>query len=375
MKKICIVTTSHFAQDTRVFHKEAKTLSNSGYEVSLVAQCGESTGSDKIKIIPLPKARGRFSRFITLPQKAYTLALKEKASIYHFHDPELIPWMIRLKKRTKEKIIYDVHEDFPRDILQKKWLPRKLRKIISLLFDFYEKKTAKDFDYLIVVNNELKEAFLKKGVRNLEIISNYPILRKEWINKKRAPLNKEKPSRLIYVGSLSEEYGIKEMVSAQEILSSKVNFDLIGNFEDVVLERKIKQKKIPNLNFIGKIPHQEVYGHLINADIGLICFSKLPNYLNAGIGSNKLFEYMAAGLPIIASDFPNLKKIIENNRCGICVDSSKPQEIIRAIEYLIENPDVAREMGENGKKAALEKYNWDIEAQKLLKVYQTLCAE
>jgi len=84
---------------------------------------------------------------------------------------------------------------------------------------------------------------------------------------------------------------------------------------------------------------------------------------------------MGVGLPVIVSDFPELKKIVEGNRCGICVNPLEPKEIAKAVEYLIEHPEEAKEMGENGRKAVLEKYNWENESKKLLKVYETLCAE
>jgi glycosyltransferase involved in cell wall biosynthesis len=376
MKKICIVTTSHSAQETRVFHKEAKTLAGFGYEISLIAPGeGEVVTGRNIKNIYLPQAKKRISRFLVLPQIAYRLALKEKASIYHFHDPELIPWMIMIKLFARTKVIYDVHEDFPADLLQKKWLPRPLKKLFSICFDFFEKKAAAYFDYIVVVNDSLKEKFVKKGICKVEIVSNYPVLHEESTNISRIPSKRGKLPRIVYVGSISEEYGIREIILAHEMISDKIVFELIGSFDDQNLEKEISRRKTPNLDFIGRIPHQEVYEYLMAADIAIICFGRLPNYLNTGVGSNKLFEYMAAGLPIIATDFPNLKKIVEGNQCGICVDSSKPQEITRVIQYLIDNPVAAKEMGKNGKQAAQKKYNWGIEADKLLKIYKILCAE
>jgi len=376
MKKICIITTSHSAQETRVFHKEAKTLAGFGYKIFLIAPGeGEATTEKNIKNIYLPQSHGRILRFFVLPQKAYRLALRERAFIYHFHDPELIPWMVMIKLFTKAKVIYDVHEDFPADLLQKKWLPQLFKKIFSICFDFFEKKAAGYFDYVLVVNDSLREKFIKKGIYNIEIVSNYPILYEELINVPRMSRRKKDLPRMVYVGSISEEYGIKEMVLAHDMVSDEVAFELIGNFENSNLEEEIKRKGISNLNFIGRIPHHEVYEYLMAADIAIICFGKLPNYFYAGIGSNKLFEYMVAGLPIIATDFPNLKRIVEGNQCGICVDSSNPQEIARAIQYLISNPDVAKKMGENGKRAVWEKYNWNVEASKLLKIYKILCAE
>jgi glycosyltransferase involved in cell wall biosynthesis len=87
---------------------------------------------------------------------------------------------------------------------------------------------------------------------------------------------------------------------------------------------------------------------------------------------NKMFEYMAAGLPVIASNFPLWKRIVEGSGCGICVDPLKPEEIARAITYLVNHHDLRKEMGENGRKAVLEKFNWEKESKKLIEIYEAL---
>jgi glycosyltransferase involved in cell wall biosynthesis len=104
---------------------------------------------------------------------------------------------------------------------------------------------------------------------------------------------------------------------------------------------------------------------------GLAIFPPSPHYVNKEL--TKFFEYMAAGIPIIASNFPVWKNLIEGNECGICVDPLNPQEIANAIQYLIEHPDMTRQMGEKGRKAVLEKYNWETESKKLLQLYEQLC--
>ena len=114
--------------------------------------------------------------------------------------------------------------------------------------------------------------------------------------------------------------------------------------------------------------------YLKSVDAGFILLKPNPNNIAAASRNNKLYEYMAAGLPVIASDFPLWKKIIEKNYCGICIDPSNPEKIAKAIEYLIKHPDEAKKMGGNGKKAVLEKYNWENESKKLLKVYKNLAS-
>jgi glycosyltransferase involved in cell wall biosynthesis len=96
----------------------------------------------------------------------------------------------------------------------------------------------------------------------------------------------------------------------------------------------------------------------------------MPNHIDAQ--PNKMFEYMSAGLPLIASDFPLWREIVEGNDCGVCVDPADPAAIAEAIDRLVENPDLARRMGENGQRAVHERYNWAIEEKKLLALYDTV---
>ena len=85
-----------------------------------------------------------------------------------------------------------------------------------------------------------------------------------------------------------------------------------------------------------------------------------------------MFEYMATGLPVIVSNFPLWKEIVEDNKCGITVNPLDPQEIARAVEYLCSNPELMEKMGRNGRKTVMGKYNWGNESKILLSVYSSL---
>jgi len=113
-----------------------------------------------------------------------------------------------------------------------------------------------------------------------------------------------------------------------------------------------------------------VVEHLLKADIGLICLWPEPNHITSC--PNKIYEYMISGLPVIASNYPSMEGLINNNKCGVCVDPMDPKEIAKAVEYFIEHPDEARKMGENGRKAVLNKYNWENDSKKLLQIYEEL---
>ncbi|MDD5173069.1 MAG: glycosyltransferase family 4 protein [Patescibacteria group bacterium] len=364
-KMICILTSAHPIFDIRIFNKQAKTLVQAGYDVTLIAQHDKEEVVDGIKIIPLPKPKKRFERFLRTDYLIYRKALEQRANIYHFHDPELLPWTLRLKKKTGAKIIYDAHEDYHQAILSKPWLPSFLRKITASIFNFYEKHISKKFDYIITATPHITQTFKQKNVAD---VKNYPLIDKKIIIDNNL---KKKNITLIYTGGIEKIRGIKEIIRSLRYIKYDISLKLIGCFSDKNFEQEIKMMpEWKKVDFSGQIKFEHINRELENANIGLALYWPEPNHIEAL--PNKIFEYMTAGLPIVASNFPLWKEIVENNNCGICVNPLKVNEIAETIEYLIEHPDEAKKMGENGRKATFEKYNWENESKKLLKIYNKL---
>jgi len=370
-RKVCILTTVHPPFDTRIFHKQAKTLVREGYDVTLIAQHDKNEVVDGVKIIALPKPRNRFTRIFGLAWLAFRLALRQRADIYHFHDPELLPVGVILKLFIKRKVIYDVHEDVPAQILTKHWIPTVFRRPLAWFFNLAEKIAARALDVVIVATEGIAKRFSK---HNPIVIHNYPDL--EMLPPTLRSPTTEYERVLIYVGGISRLRGAVEMVDALACLShiGNLHLDLIGRFEPASLEAELqKMPGYQRVHFLGWLPWVSAWAHAQNALAGLVLFHPAPNHTNSL--PNKLFEYMAAGLPVVASNFPLWKEIVEGNKCGLTVDPLNPKEIAETIEYLVEHPEERKRMGENGKRAVKEKYNWEQEAKKLLAVYERLLAK
>ncbi len=368
--KVVHLTTVHPPFDTRIFHKEAKTLARAGYVVTLIAQHERDEVVDGVRIIALPNPRNRLTRIFGLTWRVFRLALRERANVYHFHDPELLAIGVLLKFFTRAKVIYDVHEDVPQQILTKHWLPTIVRRPIAWLFERWEKFVSRFFDAVVVATEGIAEKFQKF---NSVVIHNYPDLK--MLPSPSAASRESKEKVLVYVGGISRIRGALEMVRALEYLDSSwdVRLDLIGKFEPPELEKELQAlPAYRQVCFLGWLQPEDVYAHLTKADIGLVCLHPEPRFVVAW--PVKLFEYMAAGLPVVASNFPLWKEIVEGNRCGLTVDPLDPKAIAQAIEYLLTHPEEARRMGENGRRAVLEKYNWEREGEKLLKLYEELLA-
>jgi len=358
------MTSAHALYDTRIFIKECRTLRDAGYNVTLIVQHDKDEIIEGIFIKGIDKPKNRRERMLKSTRQVYQRALECDAEIYHFHDPELIPVALRLKRRGK-KVIYDAHEDVPRQILSKQWIPIQLRKTFSWMIERIENYSAKRFDYIITATALLRDRFLKVNERTQDI-NNYPVLSE--FHMPNADWNSKEKS-VCYIGGIGELRGIYEMVDA--IGMTEYNLLLAGSFESAT-ERDIAVKKngwsrVNELGYLNRDGVKEVFSRSM---VGMVIIYPEPNYINAQ--PTKMFEYMSAGLPTIASCFPLWKQIVEGNNCGICVNPFDVNEISNAINWIMDNPEQAKRMGENGRRAVEEKYNWEREGIKLFKIYEGL---
>jgi len=365
--KVCLLTSVHSAFDIRIFHKEAKTLAKAGYDVTLIAHHNKNEIVDGVNIVALHKPKSRFVRIFGITWRVFYLALCQHADAYHFHDPELI-FIGMLLKLFGKKVIYDVHEDVPRQILTKHWIPCKIRPFLGKLIKFVESISALGFNGIITVTPSIAKNFPK---HKTIIVQNFPILNE--FSQFKADNYSQRKSIIIYIGTISSLRGAKEMVEAMDLLPREIKSYLIlmGKFSYPNLKNELK--KIggwDKVNFMDWQPRKYVEGILLKARVGLVPFHPVPNHIESQ--PNKFFEYMAAGIPIVVSDFPVWRKFVEDSGCGILVDPLNPNDIAHAIQWLLEHPDQAAAMGRRGQEAVKFKYNWENEAKKLIKFYKNL---
>lgn len=365
LKKVCHITTVHPRYDTRIFIKECVSLSQY-YNVHLIVADGKGDEfKDGIHIHDIGlRQSSRIKRIKVDSKKAFKKALELNCEVYHFHDPELIKIGKKLISHNK-MVIYDVHEDLPRQIYGKPYLKNWIKPILSKIIEWQENRAAKNFSFILTATTHIKNRFLKINDNSIAI-KNYPKIGEleptiNWTDKK---------NEICYVGGISEVRGIKEIVKSLDYLD-KIKLNLGGTFNDSSLEVEVKSyPSWEKVNFLGFINREQISNVFAKSKVGLVTLHPIINYIDAL--PVKMFEYMMAGIPVISSDIPLWKSIVESNQCGIVVDPYDPEKISKVIQYILDNPGKAEEMGKNGQKAVKEKYNWAFEEKKLLETYITL---
>lgn len=365
--KICHLTSAHPRTDSRIFSKMCASLSAHGFEVTLIVadNLGNAT-INQVNIVDVGRqGSGRVRRMTSVVSAVYSRAVVVDADVYHLHDPELIPIGVLLKLRGK-KVIFDSHEDVAAQMLSKPYLNRWTSAIVAKLYRAFEVAACSRFDGIITATEKIQSRFNSIN-NNVAVIHNYPI-----IEEFHPPIIGDiKKQMICYAGGIYAERGIREVCHALESVQPNVTFALCGLCSEQEflnsLERLPCWKQVKYLGNLDRIKVAQVYAQSI---AGMVTFHPLPNHVESL--PTKMFEYMCSGLPVIASNFPLWKEIVDDAQCGLCVDPMNPLSIASAIQYLLQHPIEAQQMGARGRNVVLEKYNWNNEESSLIAFYNRL---
>jgi glycosyltransferase involved in cell wall biosynthesis len=362
------LTSAHPRFDIRIFHKMCTSLAAHGHAVSLVVADGKGDEvRGGLQILDAGASRGRLDRMSRAPGRVLQRALTLDADFYHLHDPELIPIGLKLKSMGK-RVVFDSHEDVPKQILGKSYLNKSTLWLLANVFGIFEYWACRRLDGVIAATPFIRDKFLGINPNTVDI-NNFPMQGElatdaAWNNKQ---------AEVCYVGGIGQIRGIHEVCQAMGLVKSNARLNLCGGFESAALEQSVRA--MPGWQRVdahGFVNRDGVRNVLSRSVAGLVTFHPLPNHVDAQ--PNKMFEYMSAGIPVIASDFPLWRNIIGGNDCGLLVDPMNPQAIAEAIDYLVLNPQEVQRMGANGRRAVDARYNWEVEEKKLLAFYERLLA-
>jgi glycosyltransferase involved in cell wall biosynthesis len=368
MTRVAHLTTVHRPDDPRILLKECATLRKAGYDIVLIGR-GAPPSDIGVRFVSIGEARGRLHRMTGFAARMLWIARRQRATLYHFHDPELIPVGVVLKL-AGARVVYDVHEDLPRQIAYKAYLPTLVRRPLAAAAGLLEAVASRLVDAVVAATPLIAARFPSAKTITVQ---NFP-LTSEFDGLAEAHPYESRSETVAYVGRITPVVGGFVMAdAAREIAEERASRFVIAGPVDPAIAAEMRARSAPaELEMPGWTDRAGVARILGDARVGLVLFQPMQNYVDAY--PTKLFEYMAAGVPVVASDFPVWREIIDGAECGLLVDPRNPAAVARAVLQLLAEPDRAAAMGANGRRAVLDRYRWEPQGQRLLELYARLLA-
>jgi glycosyltransferase involved in cell wall biosynthesis len=372
---ICHITTVHPVGDARILFRMCCALAKKGLSVELIAP-GE---------VPLNGVPVRFSSWngkiahagrLQRIRLALQAALSAHANIYHFHDPELIPLGLALKVlRRSAAVVYDVHEDYPAFMMEKYWIPKSLRPLFSRGARYANAIAARCLDGIVTADPGVENDFLKSAGDKTAVYYNFPVLSQfEPSLEEQTRIDAD----LVYVGGMSDRAGTFVLLDALTLLARENVRPCVklAGYTDGDEGRRAVQNGIQtrglqgHVKLHGRLPYSQVPAWIRSGRIGLVTLQAIPKFMK-NIPS-KMFEYWACGLPVIASDLPPIRQFLLDGKNGLFFQPSSPEDLARAIRFLLNHPAEARTMGDFARELVRSKWNVDRQIDHLVNFYERI---
>jgi glycosyltransferase involved in cell wall biosynthesis len=358
MKQVILHASSvHAATDNRIFQKECLALAQNGLTIHLAAISAQDVTTAGVNIHGLPEELNRFRRAALGSYRIWKLLRRIRPDALHIHDPELIPLAVLWKAVTRRPAVYDAHEDLRKQVLAKPYLPKWARRPAAALAGVLELAADRRLSLIVAATPAIARNFHRAPVAQVQ---NFP-----WLAsfERVTPIEQAAAQNVTYVGGLDRERGAFELFAALETRHDPPwTLTIAGPLSDEVQQR-ISEGDVSNMSYVGRRPVSEVPEIISSGIAGVVLFQPLPNHLESQ--PTKLFEYMAAGRPFVASDFPYWRELLGRFDCGTYADPTDPAAIRRAIESLVVDIGRAKQMGLRGRAAVEEWFTFEKEAQKL----------
>lgn len=361
------VSSVHAWSDNRVHYRECVTLADSGYRVTLVAVSSTTEAPrTTVNLVELPRMK-RMRRVVLGSPRAVAAGLRTKAPVVHLHDPELV-WAIPLLRALGRKVIYDAHEDLPRQVAGKAYIPGPLRPL-AIVAAHLAIRVAALSNQVVAATPTIAANFPKK---NVTVVRNYPVLRAAEDDARPAHLRSRTAA---YVGLIAATRGARVMVdaAAHENFPEGWRLALAGPIAPALLAELKDRPGWRMTEYLGQVPPDAARDLLLDAAVGFVLLEDKPAHRDAL--PTKMFEYLAAGLPVIASDFPLWREIVRDGDCGIVVDPTSPGAVAAAVSRYATDPELVARHSRNGRRLAVEELNWQREGETLVNLYRELMAK
>ncbi|MBN2466221.1 glycosyltransferase family 4 protein, partial [candidate division WOR-3 bacterium] len=379
--KILVLTTLHAPNDDRIFYKETLSLRRKFSDITLVApdhgEKGKVTDS-RIRCLTLRQRGGVPGRFLKLLAAARAV-WRIRPDIVHFHDYDILLVAPAMRYLLRCHLVYDAHEDYPSSVLISRLIPRALRRLAARAAKFFELAAGRACSLIITADPWTAEYLSRTGVSTC-VVFNYPPLQLFAGETSRESSRQDAGTDrtvLLYQGTMSEERGLFHMIDAMpSILLQRPDCRLLLiGLTDAGLRSEAEALAAhlgvgEALEIIAWVPHTELHGYIEQSKIGLIPWLPVDKHKhNIPI---KLFEYMACGLPVLAADLPSIRPYMDESKAGLQYDSTSSRALAEGVLRMLSDEDGLRRMGDNGRRAVQEKWNWGRMEERLLAAYDEL---
>lgn len=368
--KICHVISGYFRNDARVFLRQVLSLKRAGHDVSIVTNDGEP--DEVLEGVPIYSCRQVFPRWrVLLDAKRQFLSelVRVDADVYQLHSPELLPLALPLKRLGKA-VVYDAHEDLPRHIWEKEWVPWLLRRPMGYAAEYYMRFVLRRIDEVVSPHSHVV-AHLQKTVGRGVLVANFPLVHAlESVSEAEFAA---RPAAICYTGTVYSYSNQEATLDAIAELPG-VHYRVAGYVDEGHKAALMQRPGAARAEYMGRLGRPELRALYLSTIAGLSIYDYKHNlgWTLGSYGTNKVFEYMEAGLPLICTDYDLWRDIIDRWKCGVYVKPGSVAEIRRAIEYVVSDRKRAYEMGQNGRRAVLEEFNWTTEERKYLAVFDRI---
>lgn len=369
--RVCHIISGYFRDDARVFYRQCMSLKNHGFDVCILTNDGTpndvQNGIQIVSCTQSPVPRWKTLLFAT--RYFYKYALEIDADVYQLHSPELLPLGNKLKKMGK-KVVYDAHEDMPAHILEKEWLPTWSRKFLSWCFRRYMNYVFKELDQVITPHTHVVKNLVShfgKGV----LIANFPVVKGEYIPTQLDYLSRA--NIFCYSGTVYK-YSNQQMIANAMISAPDAHYHIAGYIDKDQEQALVQAEARDRIKIFGRLNKFDLANFYRNAVAGVAIYDYKLNLGDrlGSYGTNKIFEYMEAGLPIICTDYELWKDIINRYNCGICIKPGDTASLVQAMIKIMTDKSLAFEMGRNGRRAVENEFNWSSEEKKYCQLFQKL---
>lgn len=369
----CHLTTSHPPTDTRILLRECRSLADHGYDVELHVVTGSGprpapvVGPVPVVLHSLPLG-GRLVRLLLRPWFGLAVGLRTGRQVIHLHDPEMIV-LAPLFVLAGRSVVYDVHEDVPRQIMAKDWLPGRARSIAAAAFERLENWCTARVSVVVAATDAIAERFelihpLVFRVRNYASTDHFP---------PPVPVE-DRPYDACFVGVINAVRGAEQMLAIAERSGARVI--IAGPCHPPELSARFEAAAAitPSFEFRGPVPHHEAVRIMGDSKLGLLLFQPVPNNMEAQ--PNKLYEYLAAGTPVLGPNFPRFAEVIGHGTAddgvGATIDPTSCDDAVTAVRALLDDPVRLAHLSARARHLFEERFSWETELKELVRAYEVL---